>query len=520
MNRAAWLGATACAVAMAVACGEDEQTGAGASGGGPSTGATGGGAGSGASGGTTGGTGGATGGTGGATGGTGGVGASGGSAGGGGAAGADSGSVPHGRLLVAGTDFFSQTEIATVNLETGKLAGSVTVSDGDAVPAASGGKALVLERTASKVDVLSASGSIETSIDVGKAAIGASGSGSTNPVSVVLLQGTGAEAGADKGYVFLGNENRVAVISVSTAAVTKTIDFSTYLGAGDGDGAVDMTSAVLSGSKAYFVLGRIDRTTVAAPSYQLACPPVKALLMAIDTATDALVDLNGSSAGVGIELGLVNPVDAALDEAQGRLLVLSAGCFAATDGGATRVSHGIEAVDLALGTVNSVYTPSNQDYLARSDALRGLPERPGRQLRRQLRRALVPVGDELIELRRRVVKCPGGAVASRTRGTSSAWTSARRRRAQACPWCATTSQRPDGAATSSPHPGRELHVGGRQRLRTVSCDRYPSRISATSLQSHATARGSASASAPSSSKPSAPSGALLGAAQETRERPA
>jgi hypothetical protein len=85
--------------------------------------------------------------------------------------------------------------------------------------------------------------------------------------------------------------------------------------------------------------------------------------MALDVTTDTLVDLDGSSASLGIELGLANPVDIAVDGSTA--YVLSAGCFQTTDGGSQRVQHGIDEVDLSAGTVTTVYAAQNQDFLAR-----------------------------------------------------------------------------------------------------------------------------------------------------------
>lgn len=351
MNKTVGMGAIACAVALAVACGEDEPLGPG-SGGAAGSGATGGGGADGAA---------ASGGSAGSGGGS------------GGSAGADSGSggaeagPPPGRLLVAGTDFFSKTEVASVDLATNQVLGSVTFDDGDAVPAESNGQGFVLERTKSKLHHLDAAGQLAKSVDVGQSAVGLSGTGSTNPVGVIATASDGDSGTSWRAHVFLQLVNRVAVVDLSAGSVTKTIDLAAYQVGSDADGSVDTTSPVLhaASGRIYFLLGRIDRTTVAAPSYQLACPSVKALLLAVDVASDTLVDLNGSAAGEGIELSLVNPVDAALDVSEDRLLVLSAGCFAPADGGAVRVSHGVEAVDLGTGTTSTLYAAPNQDFLSR-----------------------------------------------------------------------------------------------------------------------------------------------------------
>lgn len=340
MSMSKSLAAAACAVALAVACSDDEPVGGSSTGGtGGSGGATGGAAGSGGAG----------------TGGTGG------SAGSGGSAGQPAAVA---RLLVAGTDFATSTEIASIDLGTQAVLGRVTVSDGDAVPAASAGLGFVLERTLAKLDLLNASGDIEKSIDVGKTAVGLGGTGSTNPVSVVAFPGDADASTAGRAYVFLHDVNRVAVVDLAQGSVQKSIDLASYLVSGDGDGSVDMLGAVRAlGGRVIFVLARIDRTTIAAPSFQLACPSAKALVLALDPATDTVVAPSGGDAGLTLELGLANPVDVALDGT--KLHVLSAGCFASSDGGAQRVKHGIETVDLVTGSVSTALAPANEDYLAR-----------------------------------------------------------------------------------------------------------------------------------------------------------
>jgi hypothetical protein len=344
MNKGALLGVAVCAALWMAACSDDEVEDD-ATGGAGGTGATSG------SGGTAG---------------SGGVGGSAGAAGSGGAAGADAGPPGPGRLLVAGTDYFSSTEIATIDLASNEVAGRVTLSDGDAVPVASAGLGFVLERTTSKVDLLAATGSIEKSIDVGKAAVGAAGSGPTNPVSVVAIPAQDVDGGvAGKAYVLLYEENRIAVVDLGAGSVSKTIDLAALLDSADGDGAVDMNSAVLTAGRLYFLLGQIDRTTIVAPNYELACSTAKGQLVAVDVATDTLVDLNGAAAGQGLDLDLSNPIDLALDQTQNRLFVLNAGCFQGSDGGSTRVGHGVQTVDLANLTVGSALSPQNQDFLAR-----------------------------------------------------------------------------------------------------------------------------------------------------------
>lgn len=301
------------------------------------------------------------------SGGSAGTGGVGGSAGTGGSAGAaDAGGAQH--LLVAGTDFTTTTEIASIDLKTKTVTGRLTVSDGDAVPAASGGMGFVLERTNGKVDVLAAGGTLDKSIDA--TAFGTSTdagpSAGGDPVGVVVVPGAQADGGspAARAYVPLYDGNRVAVLDLAAGVVSHTLDLSGYLDPSDGDGSVDADNAVYDASsgRLYLTLQRIDRTTIVAPDYELACPPVPSLLVAFDTATDTEVDLNGSATGKAIALKTVNPVSAVLD--QGKLVILSAGCFDKSDGGATRTGQGVESIDLSTGQSTLLYQPGNNDFLA------------------------------------------------------------------------------------------------------------------------------------------------------------
>jgi hypothetical protein len=258
--------------------------------------------------------------------------------------------MPAARLLVAGTDFSTTTEVSSVDPTAGSVAGHSTVADGDAVPAASGGLGFILERTRDQVDVLASDGSIAQSIDV-------TALGDANPPSSI----------AHEAFVTLYDANRVAVIDLDAARVAYSIDLTSYLDPNDSDGSVDVDNAVYDPARdrVYVTLARIDLNTITTPNYELACPSEGGLLLAIDATTLTPVDLNGSAPGVAVQLSLVDPVSVALDAANHRLLVMDAGCFASADGGAQRVKHGIEAVDLSTGATSVPYQPSTADFLTR-----------------------------------------------------------------------------------------------------------------------------------------------------------
>ncbi|MBX3126388.1 MAG: hypothetical protein KF718_06710 [Polyangiaceae bacterium] len=337
-----------CVAALAVAlgswaCGEDEPLGGGASGGSGGSGASGG---SGGSGGSS-----ASGGSGGAGGSEAGLGGSSGSGG------SDGGLAP-GLLLTAATDFFSTTELAVVDLATNTVTQRVDVTDGDAVPRASRGRGFLLARSSSEVVVVGKTTATPV-IDVGHAAIGTTGTGSTNPSDVV--------ASGDDAFVFLYDVNRIAVASLTTGQIASTIVLDDLLDTGDGDGAIELGNATYDpkSDRFYFIAGRIDRTTIAPPNYELACSAAPALLLALDPTSKTLVDLNGSAPGTGVDLSLKNPVDMVLDPVNDRLLVLSAGCFAASEAGTARSAYGVTAVSLSGLSEDPLLLPTSGDYLAR-----------------------------------------------------------------------------------------------------------------------------------------------------------
>lgn len=326
------------ALGMAVACSDDEAV----------TDGTGGSSGTAGSGGASG--------NGGASGSGGAAGSTGGSAGSAGSAGADGGPGP-GLLLVSGTDFFSQSEIAVVDLASSTVTANLPFSSGDVIPVASGGRGFVLERTAGVVHVLGGTGAIAHSVPVEDSD---AGSVPANPSGVAAVSATRA-------YVALYDRNGVAVIDPTAGTLVETLDLSSFSVSGDGDGFVEVATPIhdAAENRVYVTLARIDRTTIAPPDFQLACPTEPALLVALDGTSGAVVDLNGAAAGEAIPLGLHNPIDAALDVAGGRLFVLAAGCFAPGDGGSARTGHGAVAIDLASGQATVALAPSDGSFLSR-----------------------------------------------------------------------------------------------------------------------------------------------------------
>jgi hypothetical protein len=245
-------------------------------------------------------------------------------------------------LLVAGSDFTSSTEIASVALDTGTVVDTTVYEDGDTITVGSAGLGFALERRSDKVLLLNGS-KPKTSFDLKDL-------------------GTGDDAPVDnKAYVPLLSQSLITVLDLKAGTVSKRIDLSAYSAASDSDGSADINMGVLDTTKkiAYFTLGRIDFATFDALGH-LPCSKNAALVVGIDITTDKVVDLNGDAEGEAIELALSNPNSLSL-AADGSLIVLGNGCYE----GSTLKSDGVEVVDTSAGTTQVVYAPKGDDYLAR-----------------------------------------------------------------------------------------------------------------------------------------------------------
>jgi hypothetical protein len=247
-------------------------------------------------------------------------------------------------LLVAGTDFTSNTEVVSVTLAPAAVGGGHTYADGDAVPASSAGLGFVLERTNDKVDLLDG-GAIKTTFDITQ-----TGDGSTVDL-------------ANKAYVGLYNKSLISVLDLAAGKVSGRIDLTEFNAASDSDGSAEITSAVYDADKkiAYFTLGRIDLNAIAAdPNFHLPCSTTTSLVVGIDATTDTVLDLNGAAAGKALELTLVYPTTLAISADGSALTVLADGCY----DGATLKNQGVEVVDLTTGTSQVAYAPTGTDFLS------------------------------------------------------------------------------------------------------------------------------------------------------------
>jgi hypothetical protein len=191
----------------------------------------------------------------------------------------------------------------------------------------------------------------------------------SDPQAVIVNAGTQA-------YVLRYNRNLIGVINTSAAvdggAPTSSIDLSGEVQAG-GDGYVQPVAGVYVASqqRVYVLLGNINRNDVVDNGYDLLCASTTPTVVAIDTATNTLVDLNDAGPGHGWPLVGYNPIQGpgalAYDPAtgaSGRLLVLEAGCnTTATDGGVgALVKREVESLDLAAGKATELLDLTSQQF--------------------------------------------------------------------------------------------------------------------------------------------------------------
>jgi hypothetical protein len=184
----------------------------------------------------------------------------------------------------------------------------------------------------------------------------------TDPVAVVASAGT-------KAYVLRYTRNTIAVISPAVegdaSLPVKNIDLSSLVAPTDTDGFVEMTSAVYVAAKKrlYVTLANVDKNAIVPPNYDLLCPVsgLASTVVAIDTDTDALVNLGGAGPGGGIVLSGYNVGFGArsfYEAAEDRLLVVTAGCgpFGATQ------KRGIDEVKLATGQARTLVNLNAKAY--------------------------------------------------------------------------------------------------------------------------------------------------------------
>ncbi len=269
--------------------------------------------------------------------------------------------------LFVGTDF-EHAELSVVALHPDSVAGRLPLADEDSVPYASGGFGFVLEHTVGKAIVLDRTQpwTARNTIDVNDSPD--AGSYASNPRAVVVTTGT-------KAYVARYASNLVQIVDVASGTVTGGVDLSAFVAPDDTDGLVDVQDGVYDPAtgRAYFLLERINQFDFGpGPDFVGACLPSHGEIVAVNVATDAIVDANAdAAAGTAINLLGDNPASLTPDFANGRIIVTETGCYQALSadagadaGPAPRLGRGIESVALSTGTPTWLYQTSDLDRLS------------------------------------------------------------------------------------------------------------------------------------------------------------
>jgi hypothetical protein len=179
-----------------------------------------------------------------------------------------------------------------------------------------------------------------------------------------------------KAYVLRYTRNLVGILDTSKAVdggvPTGSVDLSGEVQAG-GDGYVQPVAGVYVAAqqRVYVLLANINRNDVVDNGYDLLCSSTTPTVVAIDTTSDTLVDLNGSAAGHGWPLVGFSPTFGpgalaydAMTGPAGRLLVLDAGCYDTTsDGGVGALTkREVESVDLSTGQATELLDLTSQGF--------------------------------------------------------------------------------------------------------------------------------------------------------------
>lgn len=185
----------------------------------------------------------------------------------------------------------------------------------------------------------------------------------------------GVVVAGSKAYVLRYNRNLVGVINPSQVVDGGAPSGSVDLGgevqaAGDGYAQPVGGVYVAAQKRVYVLLANINRTDVTDNGYVLLCASTTPVVVAIDTTTDTLVDLNDAGPGHGWALAGYNPFGAGSlvydpsTGSAGRLLVLHSGCnTTAADGGVgPLVRREVEALDLATGKAQQLLDLTTQPF--------------------------------------------------------------------------------------------------------------------------------------------------------------
>ncbi|MBD3348497.1 MAG: hypothetical protein GF400_04800 [Candidatus Eisenbacteria bacterium] len=144
----------------------------------------------------------------------------------------------------------------------------------------------------------------------------------SNPQDIAFLSDARA-------YVSRHERTHLLDVDATTGAVNDSIDLSPLA---DADGIPEMSAMAVHGGYLFVAVQRLDRDY-----YWVPVPP--SCLAVIDTATNTLVDVDGTTPGVqGIELPFTNPYrDIHVDETSGLMYVACSGSWSSLDGAIVEV---------------------------------------------------------------------------------------------------------------------------------------------------------------------------------------
>src|SRR5262245_13134688 len=211
-----------------------------------------------------------------------------------------------GRFLVVATDFQSGSYGRFDPNAEPPAYEEVGAADADPVVRVRDGHVFLLGRAGSNVTELDPA---DLAI-VRQVSVADEGGGIANPHDICLA--------GDKAYALRYEQATIAIVDLARGALTGTIDLASFA---DADGNPEMESCFASAGRLYVALERLDRA-----SYYFPCAG-ESYLVAIDTETDEVVDLDPDTAGVqGVTLAACNPLgEARLDAAGASLLYAETG---------------------------------------------------------------------------------------------------------------------------------------------------------------------------------------------------
>ena len=291
---------------------------------------------------------------------------------GGGPVDADAGGTPPSRLLLSYNGAAS-SELVAFGLQSKTVDGRMTYGDYLGTAYAGTTAPWLLEQSTDIVARLDAEKPwvVDSSWNVAMNDLTDAGYAASYADPQAVLVGAGTKA-----YVLRYTRNLVGVIDTSSVVdggvPTGSIDLSTEVQAA-GDGYVQPVAGVYVAAqqRVYVLLGNIDRSDVVENGFDLLCSTTTPTVVAIDTTSDTLVDLNGAAPGHGWPLVGFSPTFGpgalAYDPqtgASGRLLVLDAGCYAkASDGGVGALTkREVESLDLGTGQAQELLDLTSQGF--------------------------------------------------------------------------------------------------------------------------------------------------------------